>query len=258
MLLLLALAITSPCGGEDLWPELGNDPAEPKPIFIKTNLATGYFPAAWRQPPASIQSTPYTGGDEIKSALYGELRKYPKELIQRHLYEVGLFDSLVISGASIGGTYLNKSVFLRVQDSPASTLRAFHHELSSILLKAHFAYLDIAAWKASNPPDFRYAAEISGDFKKQASLRPDKLFASKGFVAERSTISLENDFNVIAQNLFYPYADFWALADDNPMVLEKVNLAILFYSKLDPRFTAAYFRAIYVRNAEMGVYSKGE
>ncbi|MEP6672102.1 MAG: hypothetical protein ABJF10_23265 [Chthoniobacter sp.] len=250
-------AVVGRCGGVDLGSEIGNDPTERMPVFIKTNLATAYFPASWRQPPTSIQSTPYTGSDEIKPALDAELRKYPKELLQRHLYEIDLFDSLVISGTTVAGTYLNKSVFLRVQESRVATLRTLHRQISNIFFKAHFAYLDSAAWKASNPANFKYAEEISREIKKDTSLLPNKLIAQNGFLSDRSTISLQDDFNVIAQNLFHPYGDFWAVADANPKLLEKVTLTIRFYSQLDPRFTEKYFRAIYVRNAEAGVYSQG-
>ena len=65
-----------------------------------------------------------------------------------------------------------------------------------------------------------------------------------GFIEQHSQATLEDDFNAIAGELFMGDARFWELVALMPKIRAKVNIAITFYSKIDPSFSESYFRSL--------------
>ncbi len=141
-----------------------------------------------------------------------------------------------------GGTYHQDKIYIAA-DGKNEVEKTFHHELSSLLLKSHADKFDKASWLAANPPGFRYeggsaAAVSSGENGLDFEAERHQM----GFLSDYSTSSLEDDFNMYAENLFAGGDDFWRVADTYPEVKAKTDLIVDFYQTIDPRYTESYFR----------------
>lgn len=180
-----------------------------------------------------------------RNMLESALAKYPRELLAAHLECVHLLRSLQRPAQGewedAAGTYGMKTVYTRLYETagPAGWSRfseaVFHHELSSILVGQHPEGFDVKAWRAANPPGFKYVHKMEGS----PQLATNHL--AEGFVCGYGMMNEENDINTYAMWLFTRSDWLLAQAARHPRVQRKVDLLIEFYGQLDPSFTREFF-----------------
>ncbi|HET9744138.1 MAG TPA: hypothetical protein VFP97_00410, partial [Chitinophagaceae bacterium] len=173
------------------------------------------------------------------------------QLLQDNLKAVYFLKSMRFFNVGYGGTNATDALFMTNNGSSMGYTdryieQTFHHEFSSILFRNYNPILDTIAWKKANDPTFDYNDPESGVGAirtGRSSQLPDTVLSKYGFLTEYSTSSLENDINTLAQNLFLPDTGFWGIFDKYPKIKTKTRLLILFYNKLDGRYTERYFRS---------------
>ena len=183
-----------------------------------------------------------------RAMLETALAKYPLALLERHLEGVYLLRPGSLKqfrggqwNPAAAGTYGVKSVYVVLETRPARedgsrfSEAVFHHELSSILVGWHPDKFDPDAWRAANPPHFKYIDRLAGSPALATNYFAD------GFVCSYGKVSLENDVNTYAMHLF-TRAD-WLLrqASQYPRVRQKLDVLMDFYGRLDPGFTREFF-----------------
>ncbi len=210
----------------------------------------GLFPAEWRTDRVRAQGTPVAGSEVprtvrlVKSALsrYGPGSLAP-------LKTVVCLGSMSFFGLSFGGTNSLDTLYIcnageREGYTDAYIYGAVHHEYSSILLRNNPGLLDRAQWDKALPPGFSYLGDGTDAIREGTSdVRFNPRLFSEGFLADYSRASLEEDFNLIAENLFVSLPEFWAAVDRSQRLRAKVELVAGFYERLDPGLNLARFRS---------------
>jgi hypothetical protein len=98
-------------------------------------------------------------------------------------------------------------------------------------------------WLQINPTSFAYLGRGSRTIaKNQASTAWTPGLLRDGFLCEYSKASMEEDFGMIAAELFANEPAFWLVVSKYQRLHSKVALAIAFYHELDPTFDEQYFR----------------
>jgi hypothetical protein len=180
-----------------------------------------------------------------KREIETELAKYPVGLLRNYLYEIKVVEDDRMCGRS--EAYSNRIVL----SSNCEIFRtAIHHEISSVLLRQY-------DFKVKEVIDIMYGEflKLNGDFKYDHNTNMHHIEegskTSEHFYNYKYAQSdFENDFNIIAQELFvngdrtisYMYDH-----KDKP-VSNKIQLVIDFYKKLDSRFTIEYFKTQKILN----------
>lgn len=229
----------------------GAPPSMPEvPIFTEFEAST--FPASWLG--GDIRGAGVSLAEQEKERSIRTVRrafsKYPPNFLERDLKRVFVLRRISFYGLDYGGTNSLDTVYL-ANDGAANGYTdeflegAFHHEFSSILLRNHMDKFDLEAWRASNPPGFKYGAGGTEALRTgKASTKPSEEAMASGFVSEYSQASYEEDLNMVAESLFMGSADFWAAVERHPALAKKVRLAIGFYGELDASFTEEWFRKL--------------
>jgi hypothetical protein len=210
------------------------------------------FPETWRLAPVNADGeeiAPYEV-ERTKLVMIRTLSKYSDQLLGYNLKAVYFLKSMRFFNVGYGGTNATDALFMTNNGySMGYTDRyieqTFHHEFSSILFRNYNLILDTIAWKKANDPTFDYNDPESGVGAirtGRSSQLLDTVLSKYGFLTEYSMSSLENDINTLAQNLFLPDAGFWSIFDKYPKIKTKTGFLILFYNKLDERYTERYFR----------------
>ena len=217
-------------------------------ILIQSFPEKSMFYESWQTPPISGKATPLKVERISRDflILQKSLARFPADFLRFYLERIYLLDSLSFYGLSFGGTNDDVTLFLTNADHypPDFLEKTFYHEFSSILLRAHPELLDQAGWKKANPPEFRYkSGGVQALRKNQHSLRWKKKYHRQGFLAQYATASLEEDFNLFSESLFFSNRLF-TLAEKYPAIRKKLELLLAFYSRLSPLFTREYFFTI--------------
>ncbi|MEI7575818.1 MAG: hypothetical protein WCK51_02915 [Armatimonadota bacterium] len=208
------------------------------------------LPAPWLAPDINGRATP-VAPNEFKRAepiIRRETLRYPSAVLRRNLKAVNIVKEIWFFGAPYGGTNDNETVYLSIDSIQRGytsdyIARSFHHEFSSILLRNFSRSLDQAAWAATLPKGFQYGAGGVEAIKQgKASTDFDQEEAAKGFYSKYSLAEQEEDFNILAENLFMGGSKFWKRVDSNPPLAAKVKLVLSFYNKIDNSFTESSFR----------------
>jgi hypothetical protein len=212
------------------------------------------FPESWHSLPINVQGEQIDRAEINRSTriLIKALNKYPLAALSKDLHIIYMLKSMRFYDVEYGGTNGTDVLFLSNNGdnkgySDLYLEQTFHHEYSSILYRNHPEWLDEKAWMAANSTGFEYNDPESGvgAIRNNTSSQDlDSILCKKGFLTQYSRSSLENDINTFAQNLFYPSADFWKLADKYPLTRKKMKLLVSFYHRIDPSFTEEYFRAL--------------
>ena len=219
-------------------------------VDIITYNQANMYPGNWYEDPVSAYSLPLDINNESRalSIVKAALDKYPQELLNSNLKKVYLLSALEFYGLPYGGTYYDNKVYLCIKDASSGydskyIEKSFHHEFSSILLKNYS--IDELKWKSANQSGFSY-----GEGGKEAlnsgstGLNFDAKYNKMGFLNQYSTASFEEDFNEICGNLFLSSTQFWDITANYPGVMKKVQMAIDFYSGINPVLTEEYFRGL--------------
>lgn len=226
------------------------------------------LPAAWRQAPISAKVLPLASQhrEYASKLIQRALSKYPAQVIAAHLEGVSLVGGLEFYQVTYGGTYLatGKRILLvyKPHFEPRAFEQRFHHEFSSLLLRAHQREFEARRWTAANPPGFRYRSpgliESSNGHRPQATqviaeeqkktggsgstlLQLDPALMGDGFLTAYNRISAEQDVNETAAHLF-TNPRLWDLCAEHPRIDQKVDVLIDFYRRIDPLMDRVYFR----------------
>ena len=187
--------------------------------------------------------------EQGRQLLERALSKYPLALLSNRLAHAYLHRAPAQTRfrdgewrKSAAGTYNLDSVFVGLHDGPRNrgggdrfAEAVFHHELSSVLVGHNPGLFRADAWRAANPPGFKY--NDSGSGSPIATTR----FLEDGFVCTYGMSDIENDINTYAMWLFTRADWLFAEAAQHPRVKKKVKILAQFYRKLDPVFTREFF-----------------
>ncbi|MBX3096826.1 MAG: hypothetical protein KF812_08190 [Fimbriimonadaceae bacterium] len=213
------------------------------PQILDGEAATQAFPFQWRTRPYDlrVEALPSAWSAPFRDAASSALKRYGDHFL---LPDIALVSSFSLGGKAYGGTYDGNTVFIACDGADDRFVRrAVHHEYSSILLKKYGSNFYKSRWIAANPSEFLYG---SGGFRALESqgvqTEINSSSAAQGFVSEYSKASLEEDFNLVAENLFEGGREFWRIVDQSPKLAVKVQIAVAFYEALDPALTEAAFR----------------
>lgn len=227
-------------------------PAADPGVPILTEFTAETFPASWQTEEIRATAVSLAPEERARSLRVIEkaLAKYPPAALSRELQRVYVLRRINFYGLDYGGTNSADTVYL-ANDGAANGYTdayleaAFHHELSSIVLRNRMAKFDVDAWKTANPTGFRYGDGGTAALRTgQASTAVDGRLMAEGFVSQYSKASLEEDFNMVAECLFMGRKAFWQGVADSPALAKKARLAIALYSTMDPKFDEPWFRAL--------------
>ncbi|MCB1193873.1 MAG: hypothetical protein H7A23_09935 [Leptospiraceae bacterium] len=220
-------------------------------IPIKWAPDSYMFPDSWNQHPIHASAKPLKK-NRVKHHLKiikVAMNKYPRELLRKHLRKIYLLDSIHFYGLRYGGTNSTDTLYLTNNGAKEGYTDkylegAFHHELSSILLRENENLLNSRYWHLSNPPDFHYGEGGAAALKNgKSGLKLEEKYFKMGLLCEYSMASIEEDFNVYAQELFTDN-NIFNIAGKHPRVRNKLSIMINFYNKLDSRYTEKAFYQI--------------
>ena len=235
--------------------------------------STSFLPRNWQKAPinARISPLPNVSRKKAEGIINYALSKYPGSVIRKNLKGVRLVSSLEFYGIEYGGTYMPHSRIIVLAYDPAFDDRGFeqrfHHEFSSVLLQTYENKFDDRRWRAANTPDFKYrsngviedshggqseATKLLGEEQKRtggdgSSLLElnDKLMA-EGFLTRYNCVSIEQDVNETAAHLF-TNPNIWKYCARHPLLDQKIDVLIDFYSSIDPSLSRIHFRRITAR-----------
>lgn len=219
-------------------------------VSVHTAPENSMFPSEWRRAPISARATALAASERSRSMEFVRraIEKYPPTVVRKNLRAVYLLHSLSFYGLPYGGTYSSDRIYIANRgEGQGFTAKfveeTFHHEFSSILLRNNRHLLETSAWKEINgrKVDYRHSG-IKALREGTASIQYDSRFHQWGFLAEYATASMEEDFNMFAEGLFSGSSEFWSAVDRYPRLARKCELAIRFYSRLDPSLNEQFFR----------------
>jgi hypothetical protein len=230
-------------------------------VTIVTSINGEIFPESWLSPEIDAKAEPLHEAEIQRSKLIlsRAIGKYPRSVLTSNLKSIYVVHRLQYSGISAGGTNSRESVYLanrgeREGFTDSYLEGSFHHEFSSILLRNFPMYLDTKAWEKVNGDKFRYGksgvAAVQGN---RVGAAFDPLLNSEGFLCEYAKSTLENDFNVIAEQLFLGNPKFWSVVDKYPGIKTKTKLVIDFYRKIDRSFSEEYFLSLAKDNSPINL-----
>jgi len=172
------------------------------------------------------------------------LGEYPKDLLGRVLDRILIVGNLTISGLRVGGTYQftnGKTSIIIATDYDFSTenktfvRRAFHHELSSILITKY--PFPKEQWLSFWPDDIRLPTvykDVLQYSQQYASTKDIETLYEKGFVSDYGLAGVENDINTYAELLLDAPTQMAMLANRSTIIRKKLHILLLFYSELHP------------------------
>lgn len=203
-------------------------------------------------PPAVLELSPFAPGeavqDRLRRLLRSEIARYPAGTLDGVVDKVIIGSTLTYNGHAAGGAYLVSIVFIAAgeQDAGAATdahvVRAFHHEVSSILLHWPPGRFDEAKFRAALPEGFVYRYD-------RPSAAPDAPFApsdnipsleliDEGFLIPWAKWNMEQDFNSYAEVLMSKPGLLLKTFAPESRVGRKARVVRDFYVTIDPRFEA--------------------
>lgn len=238
---------------------VGDGPAQPEggtPTLTFLGPRPPQFPfrmefAEPPDPPAVLELSPFAPGmpvqDRLRRVLRNEIARYPAGTL-------GVVDTVIIgsslahNGRSVGASYMMGLVFIAAgeQDAGAATdahvVRAFHHEVSSLLLHQHRVKFDDTKFRASLPEGFAYRDDRPGA-DPEAPLGPEEDTPSlellhEGFLVPWATRNMEQDFNSYAEVMLQRPGLLLETFAPESRVGRKARVVRDFYVAIDPRFKA--------------------
>lgn len=182
--------------------------------------------------------------ERVRDILTAELERYPEGLVERVLDQVVVVATIKKEGtpAPSIGTTASRDIYIAARGAPDWVVaRAFHHELSVLLIRR---YGDGKLARAFlNDPPFEYLGW--DEYAKRArgtGQRYDDALNAAGFVRLYSTKSADTDRGTIAEELFRGTKEFWRRKDEHERLGSKTDALIAFYAGLSPEFSEAVFR----------------
>lgn len=187
-----------------------------------------------------------------RNVIYTAVRKYPIELLQKHVVEILVVREARSWGVDVAGlAFVNGTIIIamygddrRMSDDLVE--QTVHHELSSIFWHAGGELFPSDKWFAINPAGFRYQRISDSELQQmRGSVQTwDVLLIAQGFLHRYAQTGLEEDFNAIAAELFLNREQFWNIVSQSDALGSKVELAIVFYGRLHASLTKEYFQRL--------------
>lgn len=218
------------------------------PIPFRMELAPAGEPEACIE----LTSTSLAGAaqDRVRNVVESELARYPEGVLDPILDLVLIGGDLSVLGLRANGAYVFGSVFLAIGDidrgeaTDARVIATLHHEISSLVLRAHRDRFDEARFREALPTAFRYEAERieNGDLQSPRTWEFEVSlgYLEAGFLWPWAMRSLEQDFNSYAQELFVrPPRLLRMFATESP-VARKARVVRDLYLSVDPRFAEVF------------------
>jgi len=229
-----------------------------------------FLPKSWIEDPIHAETEPLDESlrEEAGTIIAAAYGKYPIELREKFLAGVHIVGSLRFYDVGYGGTYLanGKKIVLVYRDTfdPVGFEQRFHHEFSSILLKQNESLFEKERWTKANAAGFSYRAggiieEQNGDRSEatrvlaaeqertggsgSSLLHLDPELMKQGFLTPYNRVSIEQDFNETTAHLF-TNPELWVFCERYPRIDQKVDVAIDFFRRLNPKFDRLYFRGL--------------
>jgi len=209
------------------------------------------FPMTWLTPEVNGKAVSLDTSEMERSEriIVKALNKYPVELIRKNLLKIYVVRRLEFYGQSYGGTNSAEVLYLS-NDGLANGYsdfwieQAFHSEFSSILFRNFYFLFSEKRWKALNDGITYGPSGLDALKQSKASKVFDADLARRGVLSQYGTASVEEDFNLFAENLFFSSPGFWTLVKDEKRIRKKTDEVIRMYNRIDPMFTESYFREI--------------
>ncbi len=223
---------------------------QPNPIPIYSVIDKDFFPFYWRTADISPRATKIAPRELSRSidAVGRAVAKYPPRLLTANLKGIYVCRQLSFFGLPYGGTNSDSGIYLAndgVENgfTDAYLEAAFHHELSSILLRNNPKLFPTEQWMACLPLQFEYRGDGASSVRDgTAGTIYDPKLNSRGFLTEYSTSSMEEDFNMIAEAVMMRNPEFWAACEKYPALGRKADLVLEFYNRLDSSLTVQRLR----------------
>lgn len=217
---------------------------------IVSDIDDSFFPAYWQTEEIKPKAVKIDEREKERSvaAIKKALPKYPNDFLSRNLKTVYIAKSIAFYGLEYGGTNSLDAIYLansgaRNGFTDTYLEEAFHHELSSILLRNYAKIFPTSEWVAALPSGFKYRGDGTQSLREgTANTTHSAKYHEKGFICEYSTSSEEEDLNMFAQALFTGDRVFWTAYDKYPALAKKADLVILFYNRMNSTFTKQKFR----------------
>lgn len=219
-------------------------------IEIFCGVRDTMFPESWRKDPINGKATPVPSTEVVRSLdlISKAFSYYPPELLKSKLKTVYVSRTIEFYGLSYGGTNSEDCIYITNGGliegfSDQYVEQTIHHEFSSIILREYWNSFPYDVWMNSLPKGFKYRGDGVQSLREGTSDTNQKdEFVRDGFISQYSTSSIEEDFNMLAQNLFMGSPKFWKAYDEYPMLKKKTDLVISVYKGASPRFTKSWFR----------------
>jgi hypothetical protein len=157
-------------------------------------------------------------------ALRKEFRKYSLPALQKSLDTIYYAKSLTVDNRPQTGIVIPGRKAICITGIPS-----LHTQIGKLILSRHRPLLDVEAWEAlHNKPGLKLLKlEINAD----AATVPPRRLAENGIIDPIALNGIEDDFIVIWQKLMTNKTGLMSLAEDHPLVAERVNLVIAFLAK---------------------------
>ncbi len=199
------------------------------------------LPDSFRRQHARYRPTLPFERASVLASLSMDLSRYPEGFVSRYVDSIVVLRSLELNGLAYGGTYDAPARRIYIvagwlgDDGSRDEAMGIHHELSSLLMKAHPDIFDPAAWAALNPAGFAYRFGRSGA-DNLASGQTDLVGGpgtwADGFLCQYGELTLEDDINTFAQYLVAPKNRWPELADRYPGLAAKMSLLASWYRRV--------------------------
>jgi len=251
--------MTAPASAENT----SGERAKPSILFVDPRPREFPFRMELTAPPdepAVLELAPFALGEAVqvrlRSVLQAELVRYPSDVLE-FVSQIFIGSKVSMNGAGVGGLHFVGLVFIAAGEQDAGertdahVARAFHHEVSHVLMDAHRAKFDATRFRAALPPDFAYDDErpvgergvngpepwiTTGTVDDSPSL--DLL--DKGFLVPWAMSRLDEDFSSYAEVLMRKPELLLETFAPESRVGRKARVVRDFYIAIDPRFEA-YF-----------------
>ncbi|MCG6202627.1 hypothetical protein [Psychromonas antarctica] len=178
-----------------------------------------------------MEETTLEQASEALDGIEDSLAIYPPGFVSSIIDAIYICGPMWMEGAPAGGTYAIKWIILS-NSNKQNTLRAVHHELSSLIFMRSLFVL--IAWSDLMPQDWKPASSNYEALTRDVNLPPAY---SDGFLSEYSKTFIENDFNVYAEFAFSEPARLRLLAQQHPIIAKKLGLLISAYTNISPEFS---------------------
>lgn len=176
-------------------------------------------------------------------AVVTAFKAYPSGLVSSLVRQVALADMIHAWSIRIGGFHAPGLVAInceRAAENSTFDIDSVHTELAALMLAR--AGLDEAAWRAFNPPRFRYGDVTSykDELRDPDSRDGDAALHGNGFVARLGLTGIENDFQTYAERLFGHPEALATLLHQQPAMRGKARLVMALYVSQAPSLAGQF------------------